>query len=39
MDKEKKKGFIDKILDKLDNKMEKESKKKCSGCCCEGKKK
>jgi hypothetical protein len=31
MEKEKKKGFVEKLLEKLDKKMEKESKKKC--CC------
>ena len=32
---EKKKGFLDSILDKLDNKLEKKSKK--CGCCCSDK--
>lgn len=31
---EEKKGFVEKILERLDKKMERESKKKC---CCEGK--
>ena len=33
----KKKGFIGKLLDKLDKKLEKKAKKKC--CCGEGSKK
>jgi hypothetical protein len=37
MEERKKKGFFDKILEKLDKKVEKESRKKCSGCCCEAK--
>jgi|GEM_PF-1587591 len=35
MGKDKEKGFFEKLLEKFDKKLEKESKEKC--CCCEGK--